>query len=241
MIRGILVFVVLHAFRITTTFGQLYIILDPNKDDEALKNGYGIPGWLELSGSLSELCMVINSSLDGFIYMDEDLKTKFRNSVRKNRNNLGRFFKKQDSDTTLVTNDALMVDVEEDKAFQDEEASSLGVRNRRLNIPGATNGAMLVDIEENEEVYDEADTRYLEAQQQLLNVINDNTSVDIEEKEDVFEKRNVQHRGVNQHLEASLSLNPIISPSYGRRVFEFIEIDQRRTSSVAEDTHKKYT
>ena len=241
MIRGILVFVVLHAFRITTTFGQLYIILDPNKDDEALKNGYGIPGWLELSGSFSELCMVINSSLDGFIYMDEDLRTKFRNSFRKNRNNLGRFFKKQDSDTTLVTNDALMVDVEEDKAFQDDEGSSLGVRNRRLNVTGASNGAMLIDIEEKEEVYEEADRHYLGAQPQLFNVTNDNMWVDMEETEDVFEKRNVQHRGMNQHLEASLSLNPIISPSYGLRAFEFIEIGQRRTSSVAEDTHKKST
>ena len=34
MIRGILVFVVLHAFRITTTFGQLYIILDPKYPKE---------------------------------------------------------------------------------------------------------------------------------------------------------------------------------------------------------------
>ena len=100
---------------------------------------------------------------------------------------------------------------------------------------------MLIDIEEKEEVYEEADTRYLGAQPQLFNVTNDNTWVDIEGKEDVFEKRNVQHRGVNQHLEASLSLNPIISPSYGRRAFEFTEIDQRRTSSVAEDTHKKST
>ena len=60
--------------------------LEPNKDDEALKNGYGIPGWLELSGSLSELCMVINSSLDGFIYMDEDLKTKSKGVRKKGEN-----------------------------------------------------------------------------------------------------------------------------------------------------------
>ena len=239
MLRGILVFVVLHAFRIITTFGQLYVILDPNKDDEALKNGYGIPSWLELSGSLSELCMIINVSLDGFIYMDEDLKTIFRKSVRKNRINLGRLLQKKDSNTTLVSNDAIMVDIEEHQSFQDEDGISVGLRNRRLNAIGSTNGAVLVDIEEQEEVCEDADTCNLGARRQLLNIANDITGVDIEEIEDVFEKRNVQHRGVNQHLEPSLSLNSIISPSYGRRALEFIEIDKRRTSSATEDTHTK--
>ena len=51
MTRGIIVFVVLHIFRIITTFGEFYVLFDPNKDDEAIKMGYGVPRWLEISAS----------------------------------------------------------------------------------------------------------------------------------------------------------------------------------------------
>ena len=35
MIKGVLVFLALHVFRIITIFGELYIMLDQNKDDQA--------------------------------------------------------------------------------------------------------------------------------------------------------------------------------------------------------------
>ena len=69
MVRGILIFVAFHILRIVTTVGELYILLDPNKDDEELKNGYGVPIWLDITCLLSELCAVINSSIVPLIYI----------------------------------------------------------------------------------------------------------------------------------------------------------------------------
>ena len=69
MVRGILIFVAFHILRIVTTVGELYILLDPNKDDEELKNGYGVPIWLDITCLLSELCAVINSSIVSLIYI----------------------------------------------------------------------------------------------------------------------------------------------------------------------------
>ena len=69
MVRGILIFVAFHILRIVTTIGELYILLDPNKDDEELKKGYGVPIWLDITCVLSELCAVINSSIVPLIYI----------------------------------------------------------------------------------------------------------------------------------------------------------------------------
>ena len=69
MVRGILIFVAFHILRIVTTVGELYILLDPNKDDEELKKGYGVPIWLDITCLLSELCAVINSSIVPLIYI----------------------------------------------------------------------------------------------------------------------------------------------------------------------------
>ena len=74
MVRGILLFVAFQALRITTTIGELYVLLDPNKDNEALKEGHGVPIWIDVTCLFSELCAVINSSIVPIIYVYPNLK-----------------------------------------------------------------------------------------------------------------------------------------------------------------------
>ena len=78
--RAIFIFVAFNVCRIITTCGEFYILLDSNKDDDSIKQGNGVPLWVNIMALLSELCSVINSSLVPVIYLDlkaRDIKTSF--------------------------------------------------------------------------------------------------------------------------------------------------------------------
>ena len=79
---GIVVFVSLHTFRIVTTFGEFYLLFDPNKDDETLNTSKGVPSWIRATAALSETCMVIDSSIRVLIHLKPDCNT-FQGMFRK--------------------------------------------------------------------------------------------------------------------------------------------------------------
>ena len=70
--NGIVAFVILHTFRIVTTFGEFCILFQPNKDDAMLKRGTGVPSWIRVTAALSELCIVIDSSIRVLIHLNPE-------------------------------------------------------------------------------------------------------------------------------------------------------------------------
>ena len=84
MYKNMLVFVALHAFRITTNIGEVYILLGLNNDNEALKMGHGIPAWIGITAKLGELCMVLHSSLGAIIYLNMEYTTIFGSCSQHN-------------------------------------------------------------------------------------------------------------------------------------------------------------
>ena len=70
--NGIVVFVILHTFRIVTTFGEFCILFQPNKDDAMLKRVKGVPPWIRVTAALSELCIVIDSSIRVLIQLNPE-------------------------------------------------------------------------------------------------------------------------------------------------------------------------
>ena len=75
LFMGIVVFVTLHTFRIVATFGEFYLLFDPNKDDVTLKTAIGIPSWIRVTAALSEMCMVIDSSIRVLIHLKPNCNT----------------------------------------------------------------------------------------------------------------------------------------------------------------------
>ena len=66
----IFIFLFLHSLRLVTSVGELIVILGENNiSDHILQHGRGIPKWLEVVMSLSNLCMVINASINFLVYM----------------------------------------------------------------------------------------------------------------------------------------------------------------------------
>ena len=64
----IITFVALNSLRIITSMGELIVLTIPNKDDFTLKLGYGVPIWLQVVSPISELCTVLNASVNIIIY-----------------------------------------------------------------------------------------------------------------------------------------------------------------------------
>ena len=62
-------FIVFHAFRVLTTIGEMYLLLDPKKEDSIIQHGGGIPPWFDISISLGQLLMVTNASVNVAIYL----------------------------------------------------------------------------------------------------------------------------------------------------------------------------
>ena len=62
-------FIAFHAFRVLTTIGEIYLLLDPNKENSIIRHGGGIPPWFDISLSLSQLLMVTNASVNVAIYL----------------------------------------------------------------------------------------------------------------------------------------------------------------------------
>ena len=65
----ILVFIGFHTFRVLVTIGEMYLLLDANKEDSLLQGGGGVPAYLDIALSLSELFTAINASVNVAIYL----------------------------------------------------------------------------------------------------------------------------------------------------------------------------
>ena len=65
--------------RIVTTLGECLILLNPNKDNSVIQMGYGVPVWLEILISVSELLMIINCSVNIIIYLHINSTALFTN------------------------------------------------------------------------------------------------------------------------------------------------------------------
>ena len=69
LVKIIIVFIALHAFRIIWFLSEIYLILIPNKRDSVIQSVYGVPIWHYVTASLGELFLVINSSVNVIIYL----------------------------------------------------------------------------------------------------------------------------------------------------------------------------
>ena len=240
--RSILVFIVLHSFRMITTLGELYIVLFSNKDGEAFKKGNGMPYWFESIASLSDFFMVINASLDGIIYINLDLETKFGNFLRHNANNLRRFFKKEDTNVTIITNDTVMIDIAaKDTSFPNGDSNDKREEKELSRANIVKNIAILVDIEEKEEPSQHEELSHLNVYKHTSNVTMAEKStlkVNTEEIEEACQNEDVDNLGLHQRLGASRSLNSTMSASYGP---ELPGQNQRRSSGGDERGYKKST
>ena len=99
LVIGIIIFVTLQTLRIITTLGELYFSFEPNKDNKALED------CSHFFASLSELFMVIYTSLKILMYLNPYLSTSSIQGVfppRNSRNPLIEF-KKQISNITIST------------------------------------------------------------------------------------------------------------------------------------------
>ena len=91
LVGVILAFIGFHAFRVFTTLGEMYLLLDPNKENSTIQHGGGIPPWFDISISLSQLLMVTNASVNVAIYlrpymnMNKHLKTSLSTVTHHSR------------------------------------------------------------------------------------------------------------------------------------------------------------
>ena len=99
LITGIKIFIALYTFRMLSTFTEFCILLYWNKDNEALNTIHYLPSWIHAAASLSELFMVINSSLRALIHVIP-VEVKWNpETIKSLRHNL----KKTGSDTSVIT------------------------------------------------------------------------------------------------------------------------------------------
>ena len=66
-------FLALHSIRVIWIFSEFYILLAQNNDNTLIQKSYNVPTWHYVTASLSEIFMVINSSVNGIIYLHSDL------------------------------------------------------------------------------------------------------------------------------------------------------------------------
>ena len=107
LITGIKIFMALYTFRMVTTFTEFCILLYWNKDNEALNTLHYLPSWIHAAASLSELFMVINSSIRALIHvipLEVKLNPETIHSLRHNLQRKG-------SDTSAIR----LTDIAEDK------------------------------------------------------------------------------------------------------------------------------
>ena len=65
-------FIILHALRFTSSFGELIILIGKNTNkisDHELQHNLGIPKWLEIVMHLDNLCLVVYASTNYLIYL----------------------------------------------------------------------------------------------------------------------------------------------------------------------------
>ena len=63
---------VLHSIRVIWIFSEFYILLAQSKDNNLVQKKYNVPTWHYVTASLSEIFMVINSSVNAIIYLHAD-------------------------------------------------------------------------------------------------------------------------------------------------------------------------
>ena len=99
LVVGIIIFVTLQTFRIITTLGELYFMFETNKDNRSLED------WSHFFASLSELLMVIYTSLKVLIHLNPYLSTSSNQGVFPPRNSRNPIilFKKRISNITIAT------------------------------------------------------------------------------------------------------------------------------------------
>ena len=99
LVVGIIIFVTLQTFRIITTLGELYFMFETNKDYSSLED------WSHFFASLSELLMVIYTSLKVLIHLNPYLSTSSNQGVFPpcNSRNSITVFKKRISNITIAT------------------------------------------------------------------------------------------------------------------------------------------
>ena len=244
MIRVILVFVVLHTFRIITTFGEFYVLLDPNKDDEAIQKGQGVPDWLGSCASLSEMCMVINSFLNGIIYSDVNLKTKLRNFVNSCRKCLRSVTNKQHYNPAIVIDDENVIDVEaKDQVGQKKDSNHLGVQKSCFEmtetLPVTMTSSKANVTSEANEVNICRSLRPCERKYSNPIIVKDNTTIiDIEATERNCQIEDAHYLGAHKRLGISISLGTSMAPSSGIGVSQITNVDMRRPSLGCE---RKYS
>ena len=74
-------FLLLHTLRFVTNVGEFIVLLENNKTSHTiLQLGGGIPTWLEIVMILSNICMVINASINYLIYLFLNSSKKFNHT-----------------------------------------------------------------------------------------------------------------------------------------------------------------
>ena len=105
LVSIVIIFIIVHFLRIIATFGELWmILLNLNKDNSKLHMGHGVPMWFEIIAAVSDLLLVINSSVNVIIYMHQnstELFTTFSTCMPKC---LKRCFTRNNSSIVLHTN-----------------------------------------------------------------------------------------------------------------------------------------
>ena len=156
LIIGIIVFVTVHAIRIATTFGEFWTLSNSNKDHEIIDSNDGVPSWISIIASLSELCLVIYSSMRVLIHLHPywtrpqrlDPPPFKRHSTRGKDvtkeqiplKDTAKDFERQYANITiLITGDALNGDDDESMEAKphEEDKNYLGVRDF-VNIAAMT-------------------------------------------------------------------------------------------------------
>ena len=149
LIIGIILFVTVHTIRIATTFAEFWTLSNSNKDEEGLNSSYGVPSWISIIASMSELCLVTYSSIRVVIHLHPywnrpqrlappaNKKHSTRGKDLKKENiplkDAGKSFERQYANITiLITGNAVNVDDDEksmDVKPSEEDENYLGVRD----------------------------------------------------------------------------------------------------------------
>ena len=125
LVAVILTFIGFHTFRVLVSVGEMYVLLDPDKENSILQHGGGVPAWLEISLYLSELLMVTNATVNVVVYLkpySNELVQTFWPTKRENNSSRGLLTKRTSE------NDSILMD---DRPFDknEKEDESHGINN----------------------------------------------------------------------------------------------------------------
>ena len=124
LVAVILTFIGFHTFRVLVTVGEMYVLLDPDKENIVLQNGGGVPVWLEISLSMSELFMVTNATVNVAIYLkpySAELVEMFWATRRENLNRTRLTTITSEDDLILMDN----ISLEQKKTGEESDGNKL--------------------------------------------------------------------------------------------------------------------